>query len=131
MNAREVESAVMGNDNPVCAPILGEIMPAAEFYDYDAKYKDENSRLLMPAPLNDDTTQKIREYAVAAYKICECKGLSRVDFFVDKVTGEIKLNEINTLPGFTSISMYPKLWQQSGLEISDLLDKLTEYALEG
>ena len=129
VNAREVESAVMGNIEPVCAPVIGEIVPAAEFYDYEAKYKDENSKLLMPAPIDDETADKIREYAVRAYKICECRGLSRVDFFVDKETGEIKLNEINTLPGFTSISMYPKLWEKSGLEISCLIDKLIEYAV--
>lgn len=131
VNAREVESAVMGNDNPVCAPILGEIVPGAEFYDYDDKYKDGTSKLLMPAPLSAEMTEKIREYAIKAYKICECKGLSRVDFFVDKETDEIKLNEINTLPGFTSISMYPKLWRESGLETAELIDKLIEYALEG
>ena len=129
VNAREVESAVMGNNEPVCAPILGEIVPGAEFYDYDDKYKDGTSSLLMPAPLDEERTEKIREYAIKAYKICECSGLSRVDFFVDKVTGEIKLNEINTLPGFTSISMYPKLWRKSGVETPAVLDKLIEYAL--
>lgn len=129
VNAREVESAVMGNENPICAPVLGEILPAAEFYDYDAKYKDENSKLLMPAPLDAEKTEKIRNFAIKAYKICECRGLSRVDFFVDKETGEIKLNEINTLPGFTSISMYPKLWEKSGIKINELLDKLIEYAI--
>lgn len=130
VNAREVESAVMGNEKPVCATVLGEILPAADFYDYEAKYADENSKLLMPAPLDDETAEKIRAYAITAYKICECRGLSRVDFFVDKVTGEIKLNEINTIPGFTSISMYPKLWQKSDVEITELLDKLIEYALD-
>ena len=129
VNAREVESAVMGNDEPICAAVLGEIVPGAEFYDYDDKYKDGTSTLLMPAPLEKETEAKIRDYAIRAYKICECKGLSRVDFFVDKVTGEIKLNEINTLPGFTSISMYPKLWQESGVKIEELLDKLIEYAM--
>ncbi len=129
VNAREVESAVMGNEEPVCAPVLGEILPAAEFYDFDAKYNDENSKLLMPAPVDDETRDKIRDYAVRAYKICECRGLSRVDFFVDKETGEIKLNEINTLPGFTAISMYPKLWEKSGMPIPELLDKLIEYAM--
>lgn len=128
VNAREVESAVMGNEDPICAPVLGEILPAAEFYDFDAKYNDENSKLLMPAPVDDETRDKIRDYAVRAYKICECQGLSRVDFFVDKETGAIKLNEINTLPGFTSISMYPKLWEKSGMPIGELLDKLIEYA---
>lgn len=131
VNAREVECAVMGNDSPVCADVLGEIVPGADFYDYDDKYKDGTSKLLMPAPLSDEMTAKIKDYAIRAYKICECKGLSRVDFFVDKKTDEIKLNEINTLPGFTAISMYPKLWQESGLCITNLLDKLIEYALEG
>lgn len=129
INAREVESAVLGNDDPICAPVLGEILPAAEFYDYDAKYADENSKLIMPAPLDDKMTAQIREYAVRAYKICECKGLSRVDFFVDRDNNRILLNEINTLPGFTSISMYPKLWDKSGTNIGELLDKLIGCAL--
>ena len=129
INAREVESAVLGNDDPICAPVLGEILPAAEFYDYDAKYADENSKLIMPAPLDDEMTAQIREYAVRAYKICECKGLSRVDFFVDRDSNRILLNEINTLPGFTSISMYPKLWDKSGTNIGELLDKLIGCAL--
>lgn len=129
VNAREIESAVMGNENPVCAPVLGEIVSGAEFYDYDDKYKNGVSQLLMPAPISEEMTEKIRNYAIAAYKICECKGLSRVDFFVDKETNEIKLNEINTLPGFTAISMYPKLWVNSGIEIPELIDKLIEYAL--
>lgn len=129
VNAREIESAVLGNENPVCADVIGEIVPAAEFYDYDAKYADENSKLLMPAPIGGDKTNMIREYAIKAYKICECKGLSRVDFFMDKDTGDIKLNEINTLPGFTSISMYPKLWEKSGVKINELLDKLIECAM--
>lgn len=131
VNAREVETSVMGNSDPLCAPVVGEIVAAADFYDYDAKYKDESSKLVMPAELDDLTVEKLRGYAVKAYKICECKGLSRVDFFIDKDTGAIKLNEINTLPGFTSISMYPKLWEKSGLKITDLLDKLIEYAMEG
>lgn len=130
VNAREIETAVMGNDDPVCAETAGEIVPAVEFYDYDAKYADENSKLLMPAPITDEELTKIREYAIKAYKICECKGLSRVDFFMDKVTGEIKLNEINTLPGFTSISMYPKLWEKSGVPKSELLDRLIGYAIK-
>ncbi len=131
VNAREIECAVMGNDNPVCSEVIGEIVPSAEFYDYDDKYKDGTSQLLMPAPLSDEMTDKIKDYAIRAYKMCECRGLSRVDFFVDKDTDAIKLNEINTLPGFTSISMYPKLWQKSGVEIPKLLDRLIECALEG
>lgn len=130
INAREVESAVMGNDDPVCAPVLGEAVPAAEFYDFEAKYQDENSKLLMPAPLEEEKAEMLRKYAVKAYKICECKGLSRVDFFVDKDNGRILLNEINTLPGFTSISMYPKLWEKSGTPVSELLDKLIELAVK-
>lgn len=130
VNAREIETAVLGNDSPVCADVIGEIVPAAEFYDFDAKYVDENSKLLMPAPISEEISTEIRDYAIKAYKICECKGLSRVDFFVDKETGAIKLNEINTLPGFTSISMYPKLWEKSGVSNTKLLDKLIECALE-
>ncbi len=130
VSAREVECAVLGNFEPECAYALGEITPTAEFYDYDAKYNDASSRLTVPAELDEDTADKIREYAKTAYKLCECRGLSRVDFFVDKGDGSIKLNEINTIPGFTSISMYPKLWGASGLSYSDLIDRLISCAME-
>lgn len=129
VNAREVESAVIGNLKPSCAETLGEIAPAKEFYDYEAKYEDKNSRLMIPAPLDEETAEKIKKYAISAYKICECRGLARVDFFVEKQTGKIFLNEINTLPGFTSISMYPKLHDASGLPYSELIDKLIDCAL--
>ena len=131
INGREVECSVIGNLDAQAAEALGEITPAAEFYDYDAKYNDENSRLTIPALLPAETTAQIRAWAVEAYQLCECRGLSRVDFFVDRETGEIRLNEINTLPGFTSISMYPKLWEASGLPYDQLIDRLIGYAVEG
>lgn len=129
VSAREVESSVIGNLHPRCAEALGEIAPAAEFYDYDAKYNDENSKLTIPANLDAKTQDAIRAYALQAYQLCECRGMARVDFFVDKETGEIKLNELNTLPGFTSISMYPKLWAASGLAYPALIDELIRYAI--
>ncbi len=129
INAREVECAVMGNLNPVTADVLGEIKPAKEFYDFEAKYEDENSQLMIPSPVDKDTEAKIKEYAKKAYKICECRGHSRVDFFVEKTTGEIILNEINTIPGFTPISMYPKLWAASGVKMSEVIDRHIELAL--
>lgn len=130
IDCREVECSVMGNLVPRAAEVVGEIAPAKEFYDYEAKYQDENSRLMIPAPLSKETVAQIREYAVKAYRACECRGLARVDFFVERTTGEIFLNEINTLPGFTSISMYPKLWAASGMECGELLDCLIELAEE-
>ena len=130
INAREVEMAVMGNLNPVCADFAGEIKPAKEFYDFDAKYKDENSGLLIPAPIDEQTLETIKENAKKAYKICECRGYSRVDFFVEKTTGEVYLNEINTIPGFTPISMYPKLFIDSGMTYAELINEIIEIALE-
>lgn len=127
--ASEVESAVIGNFDPEVAPNIGEIAPANEFYDFDAKYNDSSSKLTIPANVDKDVEARLKDYAVRAYKICECRGLSRVDFFVDKEKGEIRLNEINTLPGFTSISMYPKMWEVSGVSNSELLDRLIGYAL--
>jgi D-alanine-D-alanine ligase len=129
INGREIECSVLGNEDPK-ASVLGEIVPGREFYDYDAKYNDDTSRLIIPAQLPEDTTNKIRAYAVRAFKALDCTGLSRVDFFVHKETGEVYINEINTIPGFTSISMYPKLWEASGLSYSELLDKLIELAIQ-
>lgn len=128
MTGTEVESSVIGNTDPVCAPVVGEIAPAAEFYDYDAKYNNAASILTIPANLKPEVVEKLRRYAVKAYKACECRGLSRVDFFVDKDSGEVFLNEINTMPGFTSISMYSKLWNASGLSYSELINKLIDLA---
>jgi D-alanine-D-alanine ligase len=128
--AREVEIAVLGNDDPV-ASIAGEIVPRGHaFYDYEAKYLDEQgAELLIPAPLDEATHAEVRRLAVAAFRAAECAGMARVDFFV-RPTGEVILNEINTIPGFTQISMYPKLWEASGLPYPELIDRLIELAIE-
>lgn len=129
INGREVECAVLGN-NDVKASCVGEILPAEEFYTFDAKYKNAESRVVIPATLPEDVSEKIRSTAIKAFKAVDGKGLSRVDFFVENETGKIILNEINTLPGFTQISMYPKLWEAVGIPYEKLLDKLIELALE-
>jgi D-alanine-D-alanine ligase len=126
---KEVECAVLGNRGPLAAEVVGEVAPAHDFYDYAGKYLDDSTALYIPATISPTIAQKVREIAVAAYKIMGCRGLARVDFFV-RGDGEIILNEINTLPGFTSISMYPKLFEASGLSYSQLIDKLIAYALE-
>ena len=126
INAREVECAVLELDNEVNASILGEILPSGEFYSYKSKYEDENSGLQIPANIEKKVEEYIRKTAIKAFKAVDGSGLSRVDFFLDKDTNEIYLNEINTMPGFTSISMYPKLWEKSGIEYSVLIDKLIE-----
>ena len=123
----EVECAVLGNED-TRASVVGQITPSNEFYDYSAKYIDNASGLTIPANIPEETAEKIREYAVTVFKALGCRGMSRVDFFVLRGSGEIKFNEINTLPGFTSISMYPKLWEKSGIPYSELIDKLIEYA---
>ncbi len=127
IDGREIECAILGNDEPE-ASIVGEILPSNEFYDFEAKYLDENSSTHIPADISEDTVKKIRDYAVRAYKAADCAGLARVDFFVHKETGEIYLNEINTMPGFTSISMYPKLWEASGIKCDDLIERLISLA---
>ncbi len=129
INGREIECAVLGNENPE-ASCIGEILPADEFYSYEAKYKNIESKTQIPVDISEEIANKIRELAVRAYKSIDCRGLSRVDFFVEKETEKIYINEINTMPGFTSISMYPKLWEQSGLKYSELLDELIRLALE-
>lgn len=129
IDAQELECAVLGNENPK-ASCTGEILPADEFYSYDAKYKNSESKTQIPANISKETENEIRRLAIKAYKSLDCKGLSRVDFFVEKKTGKIYINEINTMPGFTSISMYPKLWEHSGLKYSELLDQLINLALE-
>lgn len=125
---REVECAVLGNED-VIASSVGEIKAADEFYSYDAKYNNQESRTEIPADLPKDIIEEIRKQAVKAFKAIDGSGLSRVDFFVENDTNKIYLNEINTLPGFTSISMYPKLFEQAGIKYEDLLDKLIELAL--
>jgi len=127
--AREIECSVLGNDEPV-ASVPGEIVPGKEFYDYTAKYVDEGSQLIIPAKLSKAETKRVQELAVRAFQAVDCSGLARVDFLMDPKTRKIYLNEINTMPGFTSISMYPKLWAASGLPYADLIDRLIELGLE-
>jgi D-alanine-D-alanine ligase len=127
--AREIECSVLGNDEPA-ASIPGEIVPVKEFYDYNAKYLDEGSELIIPAKLTKAETKKVQQLAVQSFKAVDCSGLARVDFLMDPVTRKIYLNEINTMPGFTAISMYPKLWGASGLEYADLIDRLIQFGLE-
>jgi len=129
VDAREIEVSVLGNEEPQ-ASVPGEVEPANEFYDYDAKYLDENSRLHIPADLSDEQTQEVRCMAVEAFKALSCEGMARVDFLLDRNTGSAYVSEINTLPGFTPISMYPKLWEASGLAYSRLIDRLIELARE-
>lgn len=129
VNAREIELSVLGNQNPRVS-IAGEIRPTAEFYSYEAKYHDESSELLIPAPLTDELKELTQEYALRAYQAIDCAGMARVDFLLDKDTDEIYLNEVNTIPGFTPISMYPKLWEASGLGYRELVDELIRLALE-
>ncbi len=132
--ARELEVAVLGNDNPE-ASVVGEVVPIKEFYDYEAKYLSEGSDLIIPAKLTRQQTKHVQQMAIAAFKACDCSGLARVDFLMEPDTrsgtpGRLYLNEINTLPGFTSISMYPKLWAASGVQYTELIDRLIQFALE-
>ena len=129
INAREIEVGVLGNDYPK-ATIPGEVIPAKEFYDYEAKYKNAESKLLIPAALGEAKLQSIKEVAIEIYKILDCAGMARVDFLVDKETEEVYLNEVNTIPGFTKISMYPKMWQATGKTYVELIDELIELAVE-
>ena len=129
VDARECECGVLGNNRPE-ASVVGEIVPGNEFYDYRAKYVDDNSELIIPAELPQEVSDKIRGLAIAAFKAIDASGMARVDFFVARDFSQIWLNEINTIPGFTRISMYPKLWEASGLSYSALIDRLIQLALE-
>jgi D-alanine-D-alanine ligase len=129
MVAREIEVSVLGNSEPA-ASVPGEIVPHREFYDYAAKYLEEGTQLLIPAKLKPAQVEKFQKLAVDAFRALELSGMARVDFFLEKAGGKIYLNEANTIPGFTSISMYPKLWEASGIPFRDLIDKLIELALE-
>lgn len=129
IDGHEVECSVLGNENPMAAEV-GEIVPTVEFYDFDAKYNDNSTVLKIPADIDGETREKIRNYAVKAFKALDGMGLSRVDFFVKYSDNSIVLNEINTMPGFTNISMYPKLWDAMGVGYSELLDKLIQFGLE-
>jgi len=128
-NAREIEVSVLGNDHPV-ASVPGEVIPSNEFYDYDAKYVDGKTQTVIPARLGAGAAARLRRFAVQAFRALDCAGMARVDFFVQQKTGRIVLNEVNTIPGFTPISMYPKLWEASGLPYPLLLDRLIALALE-
>src|SRR5467141_1740788 len=127
--AREIDVSVLGNHNPQ-ASVPGEIVPHREFYDYTAKYLEEGTQLLIPAELKPAQAQRIQKHAVDAFRALELSGMARVDFFLEKKGGKIYLNEVNTIPGFTSISMYPKLWEASGIPFRELIDKLIALALE-
>ena len=129
INAREIELSVLGNQSPKVS-IPGEIRPTAEFYSYEAKYHDDSSELIIPAKLSPEQIKLFQDYALRAYQAIDCAGMARVDFLLDKDTGEIFLNEVNTIPGFTPISMYPKLWEASGLSYAELIDELIRLALE-
>ena len=127
--AREIECSVLGNDQPE-ASLPGEIVPCTEFYDYNAKYLDEGSQLIIPAKLSKAEVKEVQRLAVAAFKAVDCAGLARVDFLMEPKSRKIYLNEINTMPGFTAISMYPKLWAASGISYSDLIGRLIQLGLE-
>ncbi len=129
ITGREIEVSVLGNAEPQ-ASVPGEIVPHREFYDYTAKYLEEGTRLLIPAPLTRTQARTFQQLAVRAFRVLECRGMARVDFFLERRTGKIYVNEINTIPGFTSISMYPKLWEASGLPYRKLIDRLIALALE-
>ena len=128
-DCREIEVSVLGNDDPI-ASIPGEIVPRREFYDYIAKYVDEETELKIPADLPPPVAEQVRELGVRAFLAIDCAGMARVDLFVARDYSSIYVNELNTIPGFTTISMYPKLWEASGLPYPELLDRLIELALE-
>jgi len=129
IDCQEIECSVLGNEQPF-ASMPGEVVPSNEFYDYNAKYIDGKSICLIPAPIDEEKTQEIQDLAIKAYKALDCSGMARVDFFLEKGTGRVLVNELNTLPGFTSISMYPKLIIASGMSYSDLIENLIELAFE-
>jgi len=129
IDARELECAVLGNEDPR-ASVVGEIVPGHEFYDYDDKYREDKAKLLIPAPVPTGTADEVRRLAVAVFLLCGISGMARVDFFLARGTERVLVNELNTLPGFTAISMYPKLWEASGLPLPKLLDELIRLALE-
>jgi D-alanine-D-alanine ligase len=127
--AREIEVSVLGNRDPR-ASVPGEVVPGAEFYDYDDKYRDGTAQLLIPAPLPDEVTAEVRSLATRAFEALRAEGLARVDFFYEEGGRGLLLNEINTMPGFTPVSMYPRLWEATGLSYAQLIDELVDLALE-
>jgi D-alanine-D-alanine ligase len=129
ITGREFECSVLGSDTPLAA-VPCEIVPSREFYDYEDKYLLDAAKLIVPAPLAAEQTAEMQGLAIACYQAVECEGMGRVDFLMESATGKIYINEINTIPGFTSISMYPKMWEAAGVKFGDLLDRLIELALE-
>ncbi len=128
-DVREVEVSVLGNEDPI-ASVVGEIVPANEFYDYDAKYVDDGSELIIPADLPAETVAEIQRVAIEAFRALDLAGLARVDFFVERLTGQVWINEANTIPGFTATSMYPLLWEASGMPLPELVDSLVALAID-
>jgi D-alanine-D-alanine ligase len=126
---REFECSVLGSEQPLAA-VPCEVIPSREFYDYEDKYLLDAARLIVPAPLTPEETAEMQRLAVEAYRAVECEGMARVDFLLESATGKFYINEINTIPGFTSISMYPKMWEQAGVPFAELLDRLIDLALE-
>jgi D-alanine-D-alanine ligase len=129
ISGRELECSVLGNDAPM-ASLPCEIMPSREFYDYEDKYLLDSAQLVVPADLPPDTAAELRRLAVECYRAVECEGMGRVDFLLETATGKLYINEINTIPGFTSISMYPKMWEQGGISFPALIDRLIQLALD-
>jgi D-alanine-D-alanine ligase len=129
VEAREIECAVLGGHNPQASQ-LGEVRYSAEFYDYEAKYSSASTQILIPADCTREQTEEMRDYALRAFRALKCWGMARVDFFLEKKSGKIWLNELNTLPGFTDTSMYPKLWEATGISLPELADRLVELAIE-
>jgi D-alanine-D-alanine ligase len=127
--AREIECAVLGNDDPKTS-VPGEIIPSREFYDYEAKYLDESSKAVVPAQLTEAQVREVQRLSIAAFRAVDCAGMARVDFFLARDSGDVFVNEVNTIPGFTTISMYPKMWEASGVSYPELIDRLIVLALE-
>jgi D-alanine-D-alanine ligase len=129
VDARELECGVLGNDRPE-ASVVGEILPAREFYDYEAKYYDAATQFIIPADIDPETQSRIQQLAVGAFSSIGARGMARVDFFLDRGSGALYLNEINTIPGFTAMSVYPRLWAATGVSYADLIDRLIQLAIE-
>jgi D-alanine-D-alanine ligase len=129
IKARELEVSVLGNDDPISS-VVGEIIPKRDFYDYEAKYVSDDSELIIPADLTPDISEEIQQLAIRAFKAVDCAGMARVDFLMNESNGELYINELNTIPGFTRISMYPKLWEATGISYSELLDRLIALAMD-
>ncbi|MFW6074969.1 MAG: D-alanine--D-alanine ligase family protein [Chloroflexota bacterium] len=129
IDARELEVSVLGNDDPISS-VVGEVVPGHEFYDYEAKYVDDSSELHVPANITPEISDEVRRIALRAFKLLDCEGMARVDMFLERSTNRVLINEVNTIPGFTPISMYPKLWEATGIPFGELISRLVELAIE-